>query len=101
MSELIFYQIGVGLGGLFTSAFFLFILSQNPDWEWRRLAFKFTAALTFFSVSTLTQIIEETWQVISFYGVSFPPLNVFFEATILAFLVSGLWDIWTRELDER
>lgn len=100
MAELVFYELGIGLGGLFASLFFLLILNQNSSWEWRRIAFKFTAALTVFSVSTLTQIIENTWEVISFYGIYFPPLNVFFEAIVLSFMVSGLWDIWNRNLEE-
>jgi len=99
MAELVFYEIGVGLAGLFTSVFFLIVLNQNSHWDLRRVAFKLTAALTFFSVKVLTQILENTWEVISFYGFNFPPLNVFFEVTVLAFLLSGIWDIWNMNLE--
>lgn len=100
MAELLFYEIGVGVGGLFASVFFLTVLNQNSHWQWRRIAFKFTAALTFFSINTLTQVLSNTWEVISYRGIHFPPLNVFFEAIVLAFLVSGLWDIWTENLED-
>lgn len=99
MAELVFYEIGVGLGGFVASMFFLLVLNQNPSWELRRITFKFTAALTFFSIKILTQILENTWEVISFYGFNFPPLNVFFEATVLAFMISGIWDLWDKNFD--
>ena len=100
MVELIYYEIAVGLGGLFTSIFFLTVLNQNSHWEWRKIAYKFTAALTFFSIRTLTQVLGRTWDVIEVGGMNFPPLNVLFEAIVLGFLVSGLWDIWTENLQE-
>lgn len=100
MADLVFYEVGVGLAGLAASVFFLIVLDQNPNLKWRRIAFKFTAALTFFSVKVLTQILDKTWQVMSFYGINFPPLNVFFEAVVMAFMVSGLWELWTRHLKE-
>jgi hypothetical protein len=100
MAEIVFYEIGVGLGGLFSSIFFLTVLNQNSNWQWRNIAYKFTAGLTFFSISILTQVLGRTWNVIQFAGIRFPPLNVLFEAIVLGFMISGLWDIWTEELED-
>jgi hypothetical protein len=99
MAELIFYQIGIGLGGLFSSVFFLSVLNQNSDWEWRSIAYKFTAALTFYAISILTQVMGRTWNVITVFEMSLPPLTVIFEAIVLGFLISGLWEIWTENLE--
>ncbi len=100
MATWIYYEIGVGLLALFSSALFLAILNQNSHWQWRRIAYKFTAALTFFSVTILSRTISETWDPIGLAGIEFPPLQVIFEAVIIAFMISGLWDIWTRNLEE-
>lgn len=99
MAALLFYQIGIGLGGLFSSLFFLVVLNQNSEWQWRSIAYKFTAGLTFYSISILTQVLGRTWNVITFSGMNLPPLNVIFEAIVLGFLISGLWDIWTENLE--
>jgi ABC-type Fe3+-siderophore transport system permease subunit len=99
MAEYIYYEIGVGLGGLFASAFFLTILNQNDGWKWRIPAFKFTGALTFFSIMVLTQFFGNTWEVIRMGPIVLPSLHVFFESIVLAFMLSGLWDIWTMNLD--
>lgn len=99
MAELLFYQIGIGLGGLFSSLFFLTVLNQNSEWQWRSIAYKFTAALTFYSISILSQVLGRTWNVIQFMDMSLPPLTVVFEAIVLGFLISGLWEIWTENLE--
>lgn len=59
----------------------------------------FTAALTFFSVEVLTQLLENTWIPMEFAGLTFPPLQSVFESIVLAFLISGLWEIWTENMD--
>ncbi len=94
MVALIFYEVAIGLGGIFTSAFFLYLLSINPGWEWRVVAYKFTGALTLYSVMMFTQIISETWDPIRFAGYTLPSLQIIFEAIVFGFLVAGLWDIW-------
>lgn len=79
-----------------TAIFFLTLLNQNQDWDLQIEAYKFTGALTFFSVYLFSQILDQTWEVLQIGSITLPSLNVFFEAIILSFLISGLWDIWMR-----
>ena len=97
VTNLVYYEVAVGIAGLFVSGLFLSILNQNSDWHWRKIAYKFTAALTFFSISILSQVLSATWEVINLGGMGLPPLNVIFESVIIAFMVSGLWDMWTNQ----
>ena len=100
MADLVYYELGLGIAGLFASGMFLSILNQNDHWKWRKIAYKFTAALTFFSVNVISQILGSTWEVISLAGMGLPPLNVIFESIVMAFLISGIWDIWTENLQD-
>lgn len=94
-----YYTIGMGLGGLFVSGFFLTVLNQNDGWEYQSIAYKFTAALTFFSISTLTQLLSNTWTVPRIAGFYVPSLQVVFDALVLGFMISGIWDFWSKNLD--
>ncbi|MFB6292285.1 MAG: hypothetical protein ABEI58_02720 [Candidatus Nanohaloarchaea archaeon] len=81
------------------SLFFLWILDRSAGWKWQKITYKFTAALTLFCVSLMTQTIEQTWHVINFYGISIPPLQVWFEAIVGGFLISGIWDFLNLDED--
>lgn len=94
VSYIVFYEIGLGLAGVFTSAFFLALLSRNRHWDMKKIAYKFTAALTFLSFSILVQVLDETWEVLYWNSLRLPPINIYFEAIVISFLISGLWDIW-------
>lgn len=93
MASVIFYEVALGLIGLFFSIIFLYVLDKERYWDFKRPFYKFTAALTFMSVLVITQIIEQTWTVYSFRGIYFPPLHVIFEALVMGFLISGLWGL--------
>lgn len=95
----IYYVLAMGIGGLLVSGFFLFLLNRNRAWDYREIAFKFTAALTFFSTATLTEVLENTWNLLSVMGYTFPSMQVIFDALVLGFMISGLWDFWTLNRD--
>ena len=100
MTDVVYYEVAIGLAGLIASGTFLSILNQNSNWSWRSIAYKFTAALTFYSVAILLQVLSATWEVYNLAGMGLPPLNTIFESVIMAFMISGIWDIWTVNKEE-
>lgn len=98
-NSVIYFVLAVGTAGLISSVLFLYVLDRKRSWPARKIAYKLTAGLTFFSVATLTEVLENTWSVFMLYGVTFPPIQVMFDALVLGFLISGLWDFYSLDLD--
>jgi len=99
MSFEIIYEAAIGVTALLVSIFFLVVLNSNEGWKNEKIAYKFTAALTLMSVYMMTQVLEDTWRVFTWQGITFPSLQIVFEGVIIGFMASGLWDIWTHDLD--
>lgn len=94
------YEVSIGLIGLGFSGVFLFYLDEARDWEFKKLFYKFSAALALLSVMILSQVVEESWNVLEVGGLTLPPPHVLFEAAVLAYLVTGLADLARLELAE-
>ena len=85
------FQLAIGLGGFFFVLWFADMLEYEDD---NALENKVLGALLLYSTSLFTLLVPATMDTMRFLGYAIPPLQVWFEAATMGFLVSAVWDIF-------
>ncbi|MFB6144314.1 MAG: hypothetical protein ABEJ98_03310, partial [Candidatus Nanohaloarchaea archaeon] len=84
-----FFQVVIAsMGIVFAITFADSLDMENPD----RFKVKMIGILTLYSLSLFSLLVPATTKSFSLAGVTLPPVQVWFEATILGFLISAVGD---------
>lgn len=92
MVELLYYQLAVGIIGLFGAVLSLMLLRPIRLWKWRKAGYRFSAAITLFSLIELMAITDIFWD---------PPIiQLITKGMLVAYLVYGVFEFRMLAEDE-
>jgi len=96
-----YYEIGLIVVTLPILFFFGYLIYASEPFDAKVIIAKFTSALALFWAYMGVQLSKACWQNVYIHGFELPSFHVMLEATIIAFMFSGLWDMWFKEVECR
>ena len=80
-------------------AFFLFLMKQYYAGKKNTVIGHLTFVLAILWLGFLLKTIPDTWEVIEFHGLLFPPLEAILDIVVAGYIVGILWNLWWGQKD--